>query len=122
MAWPDRARKAEMEKNMAEIITLTASEIEKENLKELGTVLVDFWAPWCGPCRMLAPSVEKLAEEYQDQLTVGKLNVDDEADAAVKLGIMSIPTLVIFKDGEEADRLIGAVPPPQLKAFVEKNL
>ena len=107
---------------MAEIITLTAQEIEKENLKELGTVLVDFWAPWCGPCRMLAPLVEKLAEEYQDTLTVGKLNIDDEGEAAMKLGIMSIPTLVIFKDGEEADRLIGAVPPPQLKAFVEKNL
>ena len=107
---------------MAEPIKLTAKEIEQDNLKKLGTVLVDFWAAWCGPCRMLAPSVDKLAEDYEGRLTVGKLNIDDEADAAVALGIMSIPTLIIFKDGVEADRLIGAVPPAQLKAFVDRNL
>jgi len=107
---------------MAEIIKMTAKDLEQDNLKALGTVLVDFWAAWCGPCRMLAPSVDKLAEEYEGRLTVGKVNVDEEGDAAVSLGIMSIPTLIIFKDGVEADRLIGAVPPPQLKKFVEKHL
>lgn len=107
---------------MAEPIKLTANDLEKENLKKLGTVLVDFWAAWCGPCRMLAPSVDMIAEKYEGKLTVGKLNIDDYGDAAVELGIMSIPTLIIFKDGVEADRLIGAVPPPQLKAFVDKNL
>ena len=107
---------------MAEIKKLTAVDLEQDNLKAQGTVLVDFWATWCGPCRMLAPSVDKLAEEFEGRLTVGKVNVDEEGDAAVSLGIMSIPTLIIFKDGVEADRLIGAVPPPQLKKFVEKNL
>ena len=107
---------------MAEILKLTGKDLEQENLQKLGTVLVDFWAAWCGPCRMLAPSVDKLAEEFEGRLTVGKVNVDEEGDAAVSLGIMSIPTLIIFKDGVEADRLIGAVPPPQLKKFVEKHL
>ena len=111
-----------MENKMAEIKKLTAVDLEQDNLKAQGTVLVDFWAAWCGPCRMLAPSVDKLAEEFEGRLTVGKVNVDEEGDAAVSLGIMSIPTLIIFKDGVEADRLIGAVPPPQLKKFVEKNL
>lgn len=107
---------------MADINKLTANDLKTENLNKMGTVLVDFWAAWCGPCRMIAPHVERIADEYEGKLTVGKLNIDDETDAAIELGIMSIPTLVIFKDGVEKDRLIGAVPPNQLKAFVERNL
>ena len=107
---------------MAEPIKFVAKDLEQDNLKKYGTVLVDFWAAWCGPCRMLAPSVDKLAADYEGKLTVGKVNIDEESDAAIERGIASIPTLIMFKDGVEVDRLIGAVPPPQLKEFVDKNL
>ena len=99
-----------------------ANEVTKEALAGKGLVLVDFWATWCGPCRMIAPFVEKLADEYAGKITVGKLNVDDETDAAIRLNVASIPTLVLFKDGEEVDRMIGAVPYANLKAFVDRNL
>lgn len=107
---------------MAEIKTLKSSDLTKENLKAQGTMLVDFWASWCGPCRMMSPVVDKIAEEYEGKIAVGKLNIDDETDAAISMGVSSIPTIVIFKDGEEKDRLIGAVPQHALKEFVDKNL
>ena len=108
---------------MAEIITLKAADLEASDaLKAKGTMLVDFWASWCGPCRMMSPVVDKVAEEYDGRLKVGKLNIDDETDAAVSMGVSSIPTLVIFKDGVEKDRIIGAVPQQTLKAFIDKNI
>ena len=107
---------------MAEIKTLKSADLTKESLQAQGTMLVDFWASWCGPCRMMSPVVDRIAEEYDGKLTVGKLNIDDETDTAVSMGVSSIPTIVIFKDGVEKDRLIGAVPQQTLKAFVDKNI
>lgn len=107
---------------MSDIINYKSADIAGDALKSQARALVDFWAAWCGPCRMLAPSVEKLAAEFDGKLTVGKVNIDEEGEAASALGIASIPTLIFFKNGVEADRLIGAVPYPALKEFVERNL
>jgi thioredoxin 1 len=90
---------------MAEII-LTSENFENEVLKSDKNVLVDFWASWCGPCKMLAPTIEAIAEEY-DSFKVGKVNVDDEPDLAQAYGISSIPTLILFKDGKAADMMVG---------------
>lgn len=81
---------------------------EKEVLDSSTPVLVDFWAAWCGPCRMVAPELEKLAEEKSDRLKVAKLNVDDNRGIAARYGVSSIPTMILFKDGKEQKRLIGA--------------
>ncbi len=98
-------------------IQLTENNWEEEVLNSDIPVLVDFWAPWCGPCRMVAPIVSEIAEEYAGKLKVGKLNTDEESGIAVRYGIMSIPTLMIFKNGEVADQIVGAVPK---EYFVQK--
>ena len=85
-------------------------------------VLVDLWASWCGPCKMLSPLVDQLAEELAGSLTVGKVNVDDEPEIAAQYGVQSIPTLLLFKNGELVDKNIGYVPLPALKAFVQKAM
>ena len=90
---------------MAEI-TLTKQNFEEEVLKSNKPVLVDFWATWCGPCRMIAPIVEEIANEYEN-IKVGKINVDEQEKLAIEYGIMSIPTLILFKDGKEVKRLLG---------------
>ncbi len=90
---------------MAEI-TLTTLNFEEEVLKSTKPVLVDFWATWCGPCRMIAPIVEEIANEYQN-IKVGKINVDEQEKLAIQYGIMSIPTLILFKDGKEVKRILG---------------
>ncbi|MEI6222207.1 MAG: thioredoxin [bacterium] len=94
---------------MAEI-TLTDATFENEILKSSGVALVDFWAPWCGPCRVVGPVVEEIATEFTGKAKVGKVNVDENPDTAGQFGVMSIPTLIIFKDGKEVDKIIGAVP------------
>lgn len=95
-------------------ITLTKENFEQEVLKSELPVLVDFWAPWCGPCRMLAPTVEEIAKEYDGKIKVGKVNVDDESELAKQFGIMSIPTVILFKNGQEAKKSIGLVEKEEL--------
>lgn len=95
-------------------ITITDDNFETEVLKSENPVLIDFWAAWCGPCRMIAPIVEELAVEYDGKAKIGKLDVDDNQQTAIKYGVRSIPTLLIFKDGELKDTIIGAVPKAQI--------
>ena len=98
---------------MAEI-TLTAENFEQEVLQSELPVLVDFWATWCGPCRKLAPVVAQIAEEKEGELKVGKVNIDDQAELAIRYSIASIPTLMVFKDGQVAAKTVGAMPKSQL--------
>ena len=102
---------------MAEPITLTDETFQSEVIESSVPVLVDFWATWCGPCRMVAPIIEELADEYEGRAKIGKVDVDSEQKIASDFGIRSIPTLLIFKDGKLADQIVGAVPK---KALVDK--
>jgi thioredoxin 1 len=91
-------------------VTFTDENFETEVIKSEKPVLIDFWAVWCGPCRIIAPIVEELAAEYDGKIKVGKLDVDNNQQAAIKYGVRSIPTLLIFKGGKVVDTIIGAVP------------
>ena len=98
------------------------SNFDAEVLQSDLPVFVDFYADWCGPCKMMSPVIDKLAEEYEGKIKVGKVNVDENSDLAVKYGIMSIPNMVFFKNGEVADRVVGAIPKPAMKEKFEKNI
>lgn len=102
---------------MAEVV-ITKANFEEEVLKSELPVLVDFWAAWCGPCRMLAPELEKFAEENEGKVKVGKVNVDEEEALAREFGIMSIPTLMVFKNGEMVNKSMGFMRKDQITALI----
>jgi thioredoxin 1 len=102
-------------------ITNVNDTVFKETIQE-GVVLVDFWAPWCGPCKMIAPILEELNGELGDKITIAKVNVDDNPETAGAYGIMSIPTLKLFKDGKEVGSAVGLRPLQELKALIEPHL
>ncbi len=95
---------------------------QKEVLSSDQPVLVDFWAPWCGPCRAIAPHVEALAAEYEGKIRVGKINIDDHQQAPRQYGVRSIPTLLLFKGGKVVDQIIGAAPKEKLEAMIQPHL
>ena len=103
-------------------ITLTKNNFEAEVLKSDKSVLVDFWAPWCGPCRMLAPILAEVAEEKGDKIKVGKVNVDEEPELAAKYGISGIPAVLLFKNGQIAGSSVGFKPKPELEAFIAMHM
>jgi thioredoxin 1 len=103
--------------NVAEF---TDANFEAEVIQSSVPVLVDFWAPWCGPCKMLAPAVEALAVQYAGKVKVGKLNTDDNENTAAKFGIRSIPTLLMFKNGEVVNQLVGALPKDKIAEQLDR--
>lgn len=108
---------------MAEgILELTSSKWDSEVLNSKGITIVDFWAPWCGPCRIIAPTIEELAKEYEGKIKVGKLNTDENPEIATRYGIMGIPTIMFFKDGQRVDQVVGVVPKSVLKSKIDTIL
>ncbi len=107
---------------MSKPIHVTDDTFEAEVVQSDKTVIVDFWAAWCGPCKMIAPILEEVAGEYGDRVKVTKVDVDANSVVAGKYGIMSIPSLLFFKNGEEVDRVVGAIPKAQLTSRLEKVL
>lgn len=105
-----------------EAIELNAGNFDEVVLKSEKTVMVDFWATWCGPCSVMSPLVDEVAKEQKDRLVVGKLNCDESMDIAQRYGITGIPAFLIFKDGEVVDKVMGAMPKGELLAAVEKYL
>jgi thioredoxin 1 len=107
---------------MSTAVQVTDASFKQDVLESEVPVLVDFWAPWCGPCRMVAPVVDEIAQQYEGQVKVVKLNTDENPNVASQYGIRSIPTLMIFKDGQRVDMVVGAVPKTTLANTLEKYL
>ncbi|MDI3311356.1 MAG: thioredoxin [Thermoanaerobacterium sp.] len=106
---------------MAEV-TITKDNFQEEVVNSNIPVLVDFWAEWCGPCRMVSPIIEELAEDYEGKVKVGKINVDEENELAMQFRIMSIPTIALFKGGKMVDKIVGARPKSDFEDFINRNI
>lgn len=104
------------------VLTFTSAKFEEEVLQASEPVFVDFWAEWCGPCKMIGPVVEELATEFDGKVKIGKLNVDENGSTAQTYGVMSIPTLILFKDGKEIDRVVGFKPKEELVKLLKAAL
>ena len=105
-----------------QILHLTDDTFEDDVIKSSGPVLVDYWAEWCGPCKMIAPILEEIASEYDGKIKVAKLNIDDNPQTPPKYGIRGIPTLMLFKDGNVEATKVGALSKSQLTAFIDSNI
>jgi thioredoxin 1 len=115
--------RSEREEIMADgTIAITDDNFEANVMKASTPVLVDFWAPWCGPCVAIGPVLESLAEEYKDKVTIAKMNVDENANVPASYGVRSIPYLAMFKDGQLVDSVVGTVPKNKLVELIEKTL
>ncbi|WP_119328871.1 thioredoxin [Cysteiniphilum halobium] len=107
---------------MSQCINITDGEFESAVINSNQPVLVDFWAPWCGPCKMIAPILDQVSEHYGDKLKIVKINVDDNQDTPAKFGVRGIPTLMVFKDGENVETKVGAVQKSQLIQILDKHI
>jgi thioredoxin 1 len=104
------------------LMHVSDNNFEQEVLKSAKPSLVDFWAPWCGPCKAIAPLLEELAKDYKDRINIVKVNVDDNPKTAANFGVRGIPTLILIKDGKNLDTLVGLVPKEKLETFIKKAL
>jgi thioredoxin 1 len=104
------------------ILEMTDAQFESDVLKAEGPVLVDFWASWCGPCKAIAPVLDQLAEEFDGKVTIAKVNVDENPSTPGQYGVRGIPTMILFKDGNIVDQLVGAVPKNQIETLLNKAL
>lgn len=104
------------------VLQVSDAAFDGDVLKSDRPVLVDFWAPWCGPCRSVAPIVDDLATQYKDKIRVAKVNVDESSQVAMKYQVTSIPTFILFKNGQVADRVLGALPRSEFVKFIDRNL
>lgn len=107
---------------MSKPIHVTDAEFENEVIKSEIPVVVDFWAPWCGPCRMIAKSLDELASEYDGKIRIAKVNTDENSKWAMKFGVQGIPNLVFIKNGEQVDQIVGAYPKPIIQEHIDKIL
>jgi len=103
-------------------VKLTSNNFDKEVIKSSIPVLVDFWAPWCGPCQMIAPFIEEIAKEYHGKIKICKLNVDEASDIATSFTVMSIPTLLLFKDGKIMSKKVGTLTKRELEKFIQQYI
>jgi len=104
------------------VLTIKSDNFDELVLKSSVPVLIDFWANWCGPCRVVGPIIDELAEEYDGRFKIGKVNVDEESELAIKFNVLSIPTMIVFKDGNQVERVIGARSKKELKELLDKYL